>query len=149
MTFFRAGRAIAIAAAGLVLLCGGSASGKECRKQATACWPTVEEHGPIADVPLSAPSVPAHAARLRQLRPGDLPEENVHLRLWVSFDGKVSDSLVSTSGALGPGFLDCAKRQASEWWLIPPQGGTGAFVDVNVTIPPVGLPRMQSRFRRS
>jgi hypothetical protein len=201
MSFARTSRYVGIVAAGLVVLAASRAAGAECRVARPDCVPGVQEHGPIADVPLDPPGVPApvdvisggespalspltpvetadraddvrrglpdfdprdtlfvsslnekvdtlrscrvEAARARQLRPGELPEDTVHLRLWVSFDGKVSDSAISATGALGPSFLDCAKRTVRGWWLIPPEGGTGAFVDVDVDFPTVGLPTVR------
>lgn len=82
-------------------------------------------------------------ARARGVRPSDLPDETAHLRLWVARDGRVTDSLVSVRGAIGLDFLDCVKRQVREWWLLPPEGGKGAFVDVDVSIPSSGRPEVR------
>ena len=83
------------------------------------------------------------AARVRAVRPADLPEEAIHLRLWIAPDGRVTDSRVSTTGAIGLDFLGCLKRQVREWWLLPPTGGKGAFVDVEVKLPARGQPRLR------
>jgi hypothetical protein len=82
------------------------------------------------------------AARVRTVRPADLPDEAIHLRLWIAPDGRVTDSRVSATGAIGLDFLGCVKRQVREWWLLPPTGGKGAFIDVEVKLPARGQPRV-------
>jgi hypothetical protein len=83
------------------------------------------------------------AARLRAVLLADLPDETVHLRLWIAPDGRVTDSRVSTTGAIGVDFLGCLKRQVRDWWLLPPAGRKGAFVDVEVKMPARGQPSMR------
>ena len=188
-----------LVASGLILSASGGAAREQprCERGAVPCLPALEEHGPVADVPLPAPpsdavtqDVPSlspsrdlapktplavdepkeelpvfdpsdaflsssldvkaaslgtcrvEVARARAVRPTDLPDETVHLRLWVARDGRVTDSLVSVTGAIGPDFRDCVKRQVHDWWLLPPEGGRGAFVDVNVSIPSRGRPEV-------
>lgn len=66
-------------------------------------------------------------ARARRIK----PTETAHLRLWVAPDGRVTDSLVATEGAIGSAFLDCLKREVQGWQLLPPQTGKGAYADVH------------------
>jgi hypothetical protein len=83
------------------------------------------------------------AARVRSLPPFALPDETVHVRLWIGRDGRVTDSRVAATGAIGLDFLGCLKRQVRQWWLLPPAGGKGAFVDLEVELPARGEPRMR------
>jgi hypothetical protein len=78
-------------------------------------------------------------ARTRQVPPSKLPSETAHLRLRVDSEGHIVDSLVATTGAIGPDFRDCLKHQVHAWSLPPPQGGVSVLVDVYIRIPSKGV----------
>jgi hypothetical protein len=63
--------------------------------------------------------------------------------MWVAPNGRVTDSRLSATGAIGLDFLGCLKRQVRDWWLLPPAGGKGAFVDVEVKMPARGHPQLR------
>jgi hypothetical protein len=82
-------------------------------------------------------------ARARQVVPGRLPDDEAHVRLWVARDGRVVDSLVSTTGTLGSELRDCVKRRVQAWSLPPPEGGRDVLVDVSVRLPARGRPTVR------
>lgn len=77
-------------------------------------------------------------ARARRVPAPSLPEELVHLRVWIGRDGRVSSSTVSGTGALGPKFLSCIKREVAAWSMKPSDGSRVGLVDVNVRLPKRG-----------
>jgi hypothetical protein len=88
-------------------------------------------------------------ARARRVPAPSLPEELVHLRLWMGREGRVTSSTVSGSGALGPKFLSCVKREVAAWSMKPSDGSRAGLIDVNIRLPKRGPIEVQPADRRA